>query len=410
MQCADGSRAEPPRLRIGLVTAEYPGDGTSGGQGTALRQVAHALTELGHEATVLLCGSFPMFGGTDGPVRLFHLKPPGLVGGMPAPLGRGASLWLGWRLARLAAELPLDVMEAPDCGGLTAFLGVFKPAGVLNVVRLHTSSAVLRQVDGLKPNRLSDWLERRAIESADLLTATSAATVGRTQATLHPRRCQAQLLPNPVAPAFFEQQEAGPPGDPLVVFHGRLQWAKGPDVLANAAAAILQHHPGTRFRMIGEDSATAPGGGSMLEYVRGLLPPAAAAQVEFTGYLEPDQVPARLRDATLCVFPSRWEGFGLACAEAMACGKAVVASEALGELVDHGRTGLCVPIGDPKALADAICLLLSDAGLRQELGHRARQTARRLFYPAVVAEATVQLYCAALCSSPIHSPAISAGT
>ena len=410
MRSVNGSLPEPHRLRVGFLTAEYPGDGTCGGLGTAIRQIVHALAELGHEANVLLCGNLPMFGDSDGVVPLYHLQPPALIAGLPAPLGRGPSLWLGRELAQLAAKLRLDVLEAPDCGGLSAFLDVFKTAGILSVVRLHTGTAVLRRVDNLKPNRLADWLERRAIESADLVTANSLATIERTRAVLGIRRQDIHVLPNPVAPPFFDLPETNGPGDPLVVFHGRLQWAKGPDVLARAIPAILQHHPATRFRLIGEDSATAPGNGCMLNHVRGLLPPSVAGQVEFTGYVEPGEVPLRLADATLCVFPSRWEGFGIACAEAMGCGKPVVVSEALRELVEHGLTGLCVPIGDADALANAVCILLSDRSLSQELGRCARQKARRLFHPKVVAEATAQLYTTALGRKHLHCQTIAAGT
>jgi glycogen(starch) synthase len=358
--------------------------------------MAHAFVELGHQCTVVLCGRFPMFGDSDGNVRLQQLSPRGFWGTLPAPLGRGPSLWFGRELARLATALQMDVVEAPDCGGWSALFDLFKPAHVLSVVRLHTSTTVLRLADNLTKNRLAEWLEKRAIVSADLVTANSFATIEHTRTALNLTRADIRVLPNPVAPAFFALPPVEAVGDPMVVFHGRLQWAKGADIFARAISGILQQHPTARFRFIGEDSRTALDGGSMLAHVRALLPPESVAKVDFTTYVEPDEVPARLADAAVCVFPSRWDGFGIACAEAMAAHKAVVASQRLAELVQHGRTGLCVPNEDPEALAQAVCLLLSDRELRQRLGAAAREYASRILHPLEVAKSALDVYTGAL--------------
>ncbi|MBA4379052.1 MAG: glycosyl transferase family 1, partial [Gemmatimonas sp.] len=65
-----------------------------------------------------------------------------------------------------------------------------------------------------------------------------------------------------------------------------------------------------------------------------------------------------------------YEGFGLAAAEAGACGRPVVATRvsSLPEVVRDGETGLLVPPDDPDALAAAILKLLGDPGLRHRLG------------------------------------------
>jgi glycosyltransferase involved in cell wall biosynthesis len=64
--------------------------------------------------------------------------------------------------------------------------------------------------------------------------------------------------------------------------------------------------------------------------------------------------------------PSRAEGLGVAALEAMAAGRAVVASRVggLGEAVVHERTGLLVPPDDAPALAAALLALVEDADLR----------------------------------------------
>jgi glycosyltransferase involved in cell wall biosynthesis len=84
------------------------------------------------------------------------------------------------------------------------------------------------------------------------------------------------------------------------------------------------------------------------------------------------------RQAAVVAVPSRREGYGVVCAEAMAHGKPVVASAVGGllDLVRHNETGLLVPPGDEAALREALHWLLGDAGLRRRLGEAARERAR----------------------------------
>ncbi|MCP3901997.1 MAG: glycosyltransferase [Planctomycetes bacterium] len=95
--------------------------------------------------------------------------------------------------------------------------------------------------------------------------------------------------------------------------------------------------------------------------------------------------PARLADyyraADLYVHPARAETFGLVVAEAMACGRAVIATNigGLAEQVVHGETGLLVEPGDAAGLADAVGALLADPARREAMGGAARDRARERF-------------------------------
>jgi glycosyltransferase involved in cell wall biosynthesis len=87
-----------------------------------------------------------------------------------------------------------------------------------------------------------------------------------------------------------------------------------------------------------------------------------------------DDLEQLLPRADVFVHNSHVEAFGLCIAEAMACGRAVIASKVGGvpELVEDGQSGLLVPPGDVGALAGAIERLLGDVALRQRLGENAR--------------------------------------
>jgi type III pantothenate kinase len=104
---------------------------------------------------------------------------------------------------------------------------------------------------------------------------------------------------------------------------------------------------------------------------------------------------ARLYDrAAIVACPSRREGFGVACLEAMAHARPVVATNVGGlrDLVLDGETGIVVPPRDPAALRDALERLLADPGLRRRLGAEARERARERFSWSAVTDATLAAY------------------
>ncbi|MBK9712237.1 MAG: glycosyltransferase family 4 protein [Kouleothrix sp.] len=90
---------------------------------------------------------------------------------------------------------------------------------------------------------------------------------------------------------------------------------------------------------------------------------------------------AAYQSSDILLFPSRLEGFGIAPAEALACGRSVVTTNAsaLPEVVDHGQNGLLCPRDDVAAYADAVRQLGEDAALRRCFGEHGREKVARLF-------------------------------
>jgi glycosyltransferase involved in cell wall biosynthesis len=170
------------------------------------------------------------------------------------------------------------------------------------------------------------------------------------------------------------QPPAPPPAEPpTAVFAGRLVHDKGCDILLHAFANVVARVPRARLLIAG-DGAQRPA----LEQLVDSLDLRGAVQM--LGLLDWAQVQARLAGAWVQVAPSRMiEAFGLAAAEAMMRGTAVVASDRGGlcEVVRHGETGLLVPGGDVAALADAIVRLLTDRALAERMGAAGRAVALR---------------------------------
>ena len=150
----------------------------------------------------------------------------------------------------------------------------------------------------------------------------------------------------------------------------RLHDSKGNEYLVEAAKAVLQRRPKTRFYLFGE----------------GPLRPALEAQAKALGIADrfvfggfTRDVAATLSAFDLSVFPSLWEGTPLTVFESLAMGKAIVATDADGlvDVLTHDRDALIVPKRNAAALAGGIVTLLDSPELRSRLSVQARMTGRQ---------------------------------
>jgi glycogen(starch) synthase len=112
------------------------------------------------------------------------------------------------------------------------------------------------------------------------------------------------------------------------------------------------------------------------------------------GFVPHDELGPLYERAAVVAVPSHREGFGVACAEAMAHGRPVVASAVGGllDLVVDGETGLLVPPRDVPALRAALERLVGDAELRRRLGEAGRERVRERFSWPAVTDATIAAY------------------
>jgi glycosyltransferase involved in cell wall biosynthesis len=112
------------------------------------------------------------------------------------------------------------------------------------------------------------------------------------------------------------------------------------------------------------------------------------------GFVPHNELERLYARAAVVACPSHREGFGVACLEAMAHGRPVVATAVggLSDLVVDGETGLVVPPRDPTALRAALDHLLADRELRRQLGAAGRERARELFSWERVTDATLAAY------------------
>lgn len=177
---------------------------------------------------------------------------------------------------------------------------------------------------------------------------------------------------------------------PVICTVARLEPQKGVEFLIRAMPAVLQRLPAARLRIAGDGPLRG-----RLEALCHRL--GVAARVEFLGWRQ--DVAAVLAEADLFCVPSLWEGFGLTLVEAMAAGRAVVASRVDGipEVVEDGVTGTLVPPADPAALAAALAGLLEDPDRLDRMGAAGRARAEQRFDHRRMLEAYGVLYQRLVC-------------
>lgn len=172
------------------------------------------------------------------------------------------------------------------------------------------------------------------------------------------------VIPNFVS-AEFLTAAAGPPRLPQVLASGRLVDEKNHRALIDAWSLIAARHPDWSVVICGDGPLRA-------ELQQRIDDLGLAASVRLAGRC--DDMPAVYRRAELLCHPARFEGFGLAVAEALACGLPVVAfadCAGVNQLVHDGVNGILVErAGGPAALAGALERLVESPSMRAALRER----------------------------------------
>ena len=214
---------------------------------------------------------------------------------------------------------------------------------------------------------------RRRYLAMDRLVAVSDEVRKELQTQLLVNPSRITVIPNGIdiaeverlgrEPLAHEWFDAGQP--PVIVASGRLTPQKGFDVLLRAFALARASRP-MRLIVLGKGPEQ-----SRLQALAEQL--GIDADVDLTGHVT-NPLPF-LRQAALFVLPSRWEGLSNALLEAMASGTPVVATRCTGstEVLDRGRYGSLVGVGDVDELARSVSDELGRERSRDELIHRAAE-------------------------------------
>ena len=252
----------------------------------------------------------------------------------------------------------------------------FAPLGWM-AARLTGASMVvfLYGIDAWQPlPRLRRWV----IAPADRLIAISRFTAHQAALVNGLPRENMRIVHNCLDPAFqpaVGRVDSSAGHRILTVARiSRSEWYKGHDSVIRAMPALLARFPDLTYHIVG-DGDGRPALEALAEWER------VAGAVHFHGTVSEDELADHYEHASIFVMPSRAEGFGFVFLEAMAHGRPVIAGnrDASSEVVQHGETGLVVDPDSSVQLTDAIVRLLSDDGLRAQMGLNGKERVTRAF-------------------------------
>ncbi len=222
-------------------------------------------------------------------------------------------------------------------------------------------------------NPVNRFVVRRVLNRATHITATSRLLADRAGQLAPQTKDKISIIPFGVT--VPEKVRPLPPSRPLKICYIKPHKPiYRPEVLVQAIAEVKKAFPDVLLSMAGEGPLTS----RLLEQIRRLQ---LEDNVKMVGRLDYGCIHDFIAEHHLMVLPSRMESFGVAVLDASAAGRAVVASDVGGipEVLKDGETGILVPAGDWRKLAQTIADLAEDTGRLTRLGEAGREFVKSNF-------------------------------
>lgn len=383
-------------MKICLLSKDYPPNFV-GGVGTYVLEISRALAGLGHEVHVLTgagAGSAGEFLEEGVHVHRFSIHPLSFLSLLreqfPSTCERlEYSFSVSQELKKLVKNRTIDVVESCEARfeGLWYYLWHKNPP---LVIKLHTPEGIVYKLN--REELSGDQKLIRLLEEFWILKAKKKIGLSRAIWELCMdhyalERKEPPFVPNPVDIAHFkpsdQEAETG-----LVLYCGRLEFRKGVHILVRSIPYVLEKCPQAKFIFLGDDCGMK---GYLIRKVAEL---GIADKVKFIPAVPRKNMPEYYQRGQVCVVPSLWENYPYTVLEAMACGRAVIASRCGGipEIIQDGENGVLTEPGSVTGLADSIIKLLTNEVLRDRLEKNARNFVEKNCNPEEVARKTLAVY------------------
>lgn len=373
-------------MNIAFLTPEYPHSNTSksAGIGTSIKNLATELAKSNHQLFIIVYSqdASEIF-SENGIVihKIAHKK----------------YKVLGWYLYRkyiqnyvnrLIDKNNIDLIEAPDWTGITAFMKLKCKL----VIRLHGSDAYFCALDGRKQKLKNFYFEKKALMAADAIISVSKFTALKTK-ELFQLKSNIEVIYNGIDISLFKNTLSKPIPFSILYF-GSIIRKKGVLELAFIFNEVVKIQPLAKLTLIGGDVNDIFEKKSTLALFLALLSAEGKARVTHFPHKPYNTIIKELENTSVVVLPSFAEAFPMTWLEAMSMKKAVVTSNIgwANELVVDGENGFMENPKNHKQYASKIIQLLENDHLNKSFGENAHKHIATNFSQEIICKKNINFF------------------
>lgn len=376
-------------MKIVFLTPEYPHKKIShaAGIGTSIKNLATALVKQGHSINVIVYGqkNTAFFEEQGVGIHLIEDKK------------YRFAKWYFYRKCiqkyceKVIAAQKIDIVEAPDWTGITAFMNFSIPL----VIRFHGSDTYFCHLENRKQKLKNYWFEKLAINRAKAFITPTRFAGELSVKLFNIKNKKIQTIHNGLELAKFNNESPNDYEKGLILYVGTIIRKKGVLELPAIFKLVREKNPEARLVLIGGDSVDImTQTNSTWQLIENLFSEEDKKQLSYLGKIPYHEVQGYIKKAHVCIFPTFAETFGMVTIESMALQKPVVNSN-IGwakELIVDGESGFLAHPKSHEKFAQCITNLLNDSNLCQHIGKKAQERVEHVFDIEKIAKENIAFY------------------
>ena len=374
-------------LHVAFITSEYPHpkiNTSVGGIGSFTKNLAESLCEKGCLVSVFLYSQNKQEVLKKNNLTVHLIKKKKV---------KGLSWWFNRKhiqnyINAIVKEQKIDIIEAPDWTGITAFMKFKVPL----VIRLHGSDAFFCDLEGRKQKIKNFYFEKIALTKSDQIIGVSEFVVNKTKEIFKIKQ-NINTIYNAIDINKFR-----PNHDEVclneILYFGTIIRKKGIFEIVKIFKNLIKLKPNIELTIIGKDTIDIVEKKSTIGLLKKEISKEVQKKIKIINHLSQDSLKKHIEKSSIIILPSLAESFGLVTVEAMAMEKVVVASnyEWNREIIKDGISGVLI---DPKNSIESskkIISLIENKELLNKISNRARKRIKEKFSINNVIKENIELY------------------
>ena len=377
-------------MHIAFLTSEYPHPQIThaGGIGTSIKNLVTALVQKGIAVSVVVYGQKESVVLEEDGVRIHLIK-------------HQKYAFLGWYWHRkyiqnylnaLVTKEKIDLIEAPDWTGITAFMNLKAPL----IIRFHGSDTYFCHLEKRKQKIKNYWFEKLAAQKAKAYIAPTdfAGNLSRKLLGI-PISKWVKTIHYGLNLAHFKNDQPEVFQKGLLLYIGTIIRKKGVFELPAILEKVTAQYPEVQLVLIGADASDIQTGTfSTWELISQKMKNKNLKNVTYLGKIPYQEVQDYIKKAHVCVFPSFAETLGMVTIESMALQKPVVNTN-IGwaqELMEDGKSGFLVHPQNHEVYAGRITTLLKNESTALKMGVESKKYIEQHFDIQKIVEQNIAFY------------------